>query len=241
MLGPPKPRRLDAPVAVSLEDLVPRDDFYRHLEARLDPGFVREWARERYAERGRPSVDPVVFFKLQLVMFFEGLRSERQLLRVVADRLSLRWYLEYDLAEPLPDHSSLTRIRERYEVAVVRRCVAVIVARCSAAGLVGGGERSVDVTKVAANVARASLINRHGRGTTGDAAGSGRAPGPRSRSAGWAGPTRWVPCRRAEPEGPGGSLGGQRASARPWADPTTTATRRPGRATSKRGGRFATQ
>ena len=62
MLGPPKPRRLDEPIAVSLEDLVPQDHFYRHLEARLDLAFVREWARELYAERGRPSIDPVVFF-----------------------------------------------------------------------------------------------------------------------------------------------------------------------------------
>jgi hypothetical protein len=61
-------------------------------------------------------VDPVVFFKLQLVMFFEDLRSERQLMRAVADRLSLRWYLGYDLHEPLPDHSSLTRIRERFYI-----------------------------------------------------------------------------------------------------------------------------
>ena len=45
MLGPPKPRRLDAPIAVSLEDLIPRDHFHRHLQATLDLGFVREWAR----------------------------------------------------------------------------------------------------------------------------------------------------------------------------------------------------
>src|SRR5688500_14793904 len=99
---------------VSLEDLVPANNFYRHLEATLDLSFVRAWVRERYADRGRPSIDPVVFFKLQLVLFFEGLRSERQLMQVVADRLSLRWYLGYDLTEPLPDHSSLTRIRGRY-------------------------------------------------------------------------------------------------------------------------------
>ena len=42
---------------------------------------------------------------------FEDLRSERQLVRVVCDCLSLRWYLVYDLNEPLPDHSSLNRIR----------------------------------------------------------------------------------------------------------------------------------
>ena len=65
MLGPPKPRRLDEPIAVSLEDLIPADHFYRHLEAKLDLSFVRDWVNELYAERGRPSIDPVVFFKLQ--------------------------------------------------------------------------------------------------------------------------------------------------------------------------------
>src|SRR5215213_3479621 len=93
---------------VTLEDLVPPDSFYRHLDRSLDLGFVRELVREAYADIGRPSIDPVVFFKLQLILFFEGIRSERQLMHVVADRLILRWYLSYDLNEPLPDRSSLT-------------------------------------------------------------------------------------------------------------------------------------
>ena len=95
MLGPPKPRRLDTPIAVSLEDLVPADNFYRHLETKLDLGFVREWTRELYADRGRPSIDPVVFFKLQLVLFFEGIRSERQLVATASLNLAHRWYLGY--------------------------------------------------------------------------------------------------------------------------------------------------
>ena len=111
MLGPPKPRRVDQPVTASLEVLVPADNFDRHLEAKLDLGVVRNGVGELYADRGRPGIDPVVFFKPQLVMFFEGICSERQLLRVVADRLSLRWYLGDGLREPLPDHSRLTRIR----------------------------------------------------------------------------------------------------------------------------------
>src|SRR5579885_1342617 len=121
MLGSEKARRLDHSVVVSLEALVPPDNFYRQLEAKLDLGFVRPMVGDKYAERGRPSIDPVVFFKLQLVMFFEGLRSERQLMRHAADRLSVRWYLGYDLDEELPDHSSLTRIRNRYGVQIFRR------------------------------------------------------------------------------------------------------------------------
>src|SRR6266496_5464568 len=64
-------------IHVSLEELVPQDHFYRHLERTLDLSFVREFVQETYAGRGRPSIDPIVFFKLQLVMFFEDIRSER--------------------------------------------------------------------------------------------------------------------------------------------------------------------
>src|SRR5215472_4830039 len=80
-------------IHVSLEELVPQDHFYRHLERTLDLSFVREFVQKNYASGGRPSIDPLVFFKLQLVMFFEDIRSERLLMRHAADRLSIRWYL----------------------------------------------------------------------------------------------------------------------------------------------------
>jgi len=79
------------------------------MEWRLDLSFVRESVAPLYAKTGMPSVDPEVFFKPQLVLFFEGLRSERRLMEIVADRLSIRWYLGYDLHESLPDHSSPNR------------------------------------------------------------------------------------------------------------------------------------
>jgi hypothetical protein len=61
VLGRAKPRRVDEPIAVSLEALVPADRYCRHLEAQLDLSFVRAWVVDRYAERGRRSIDPVVF------------------------------------------------------------------------------------------------------------------------------------------------------------------------------------
>jgi transposase len=125
---------------VSLEELVPHDHFYRHLERTLDLSFVRDFVQQTYAGMGRPSVGPVVFFKLQLVMFFEGIRSERQLMCHAADRLSIRWFLGYDLGEPLPDHSSLTRIRERYGVDIFRRFFDAIVEHCQQEKLVWGRE-----------------------------------------------------------------------------------------------------
>ncbi len=159
MMG--KKERSFAPlVNMSLEDLVPADHFYRRLERTLDLSFVREFVQETYAGGGRPSIDPVVFFKLQLVMFFEGIRSERLLMRHADDRLSVRWYVGYDLDEPLPDHSSLTRIRTRYGVELFRRFFEAIVDQCQQAGLVWGKELYVDATKVNANASMESVKPR---------------------------------------------------------------------------------
>ena len=160
MLGPTKPRRLDQPIAVSLEQLVSRNHFYRHLEAKLDLSFVRAWTRERYAERGWPSVDPVIFFKLQLVMFFEGIRSERKLIETASLNLAHRWYLGYALDEALPDHSSLTRIWQRLGIGLFERFFEQIIDSCQEAGLVWGREVYVDATKVEANASLDSLVPR---------------------------------------------------------------------------------
>jgi len=70
-----KPRSFHPIEALTLEDLVPRDHFYRHLDRNLDPSFVRPLVAECSAAGGRPSIDPdarrVLLVKLQFVLFFE--------------------------------------------------------------------------------------------------------------------------------------------------------------------------
>jgi transposase len=63
MLGPVKSRDVDHLVLVSLGALVPKDNIYRQLDRTLDLSFVRDWVKDCYADGGRPSIDPVVFFK----------------------------------------------------------------------------------------------------------------------------------------------------------------------------------
>ena len=145
---------------LSIETLVPADHFYRHLEAKLDLGFVRAWVRDLDADRGRPSIDPVVFFTLQLVMFFEGIRSERKLIETASLNLAHRWYLGYALDEALPDHSSLTRIRQRLGIEVFERFFERVVDLCQQVGLVWGREFYFDATKVEANAGIPSLVPR---------------------------------------------------------------------------------
>ncbi len=152
MLGPAKPRRLDQPIAVSLEDLVPADHFYRHLEAKLDLSFVRDWTRQCYADRGRPSIDPVVFFKLQFVMFFEGIRSERKLIETA--RLTRRSQSRGSLtaststrARAKPSSRGSQSRRPSRQPASRRRCWATVppcstVMRASASPAATGASRS---------------------------------------------------------------------------------------------------
>jgi transposase len=147
-------------VLISIESFVPKDHFYRHLHRVLDLSFVRDLAADCYATGGRPSIDPEVFFRLQLIMFFSGIRSERQLMEQVSYNLAMRWYAGYNLDESLPDHSSLSRIRARLGLQFFRRFFDVITAQCVQAGLVWGEELIFDATKVRANAARDSLVPR---------------------------------------------------------------------------------
>ena len=82
MLGKKERHFSPLPQDASLEEHVPEDNFYRRLEGALDLSFVRDLVAPLYARGARPSVDPVFFFRLQLVLFIEDLRSERELVRV---------------------------------------------------------------------------------------------------------------------------------------------------------------
>ena len=145
---------------IRLDELVPPDNFYRHVEQTLDLSFVRDLVKTHYSPIGRPSIDPVVFFKLQLIMFFEGIRSERQLMETVNLNLAHRWYLGYDLDEDVPNHSSLSKIRERYGLDLFQRFFEHIVELCIEAGLVWGEELYFDGTKIRANAALDGMIPR---------------------------------------------------------------------------------
>jgi len=145
---------------VSLESLVPKDNFYRQVERCLDLSFVRELVQDLYSDIGRPSIDQEVFFKLQLIAFFEGVHSERRLMDNVKLNLAYRWYIGYDLHEAVPDHSSLTKIRERFGMETFQKFFEHIVELCIEAGLVWGEELYFDSTKVNANAAIDRLIPR---------------------------------------------------------------------------------
>jgi transposase len=95
-------------------------------------------------------------------MFFEGLPSERQLIEQASLNLACRWDLGYHLDEALPDHSSLTRIRDRLGREIFQRFFERVVQLCNAASLIWGKELFFDATRVRANADIDSLAPRLG-------------------------------------------------------------------------------
>ncbi len=101
--------------SIDLESFVEEDHFLRRIERILDLSFIRELTAPRYAaEQGRPSIDPEVFFRMQLVAYFYGIEKDRRLCEEVRYNLAYRWFCRLSLVDDVPDHSSLTRIRDRY-------------------------------------------------------------------------------------------------------------------------------
>ena len=136
---------------LSLEDMVAEDNFYRLLEKILDINFVYKECEPLYGKTGNKSIDPVVFFKINLYGFFENIISDRQLVRRISDSLAARLYLGYDLDEELPWHSTISRTRALMPEKLFEGIFNKVLKMCSDAGLIEGSHQSIDSTLVRAN------------------------------------------------------------------------------------------
>lgn len=138
--------------------------FYQALEALLRAnGFDRFVEREcepYYAESGRPSLPPGVYFRCLLVGYFEGIDSERGIAWRIADSLSLREFLGLGLSKAPPDHSTISRNRRRLDVEVHHRVFTWVLTRLAAEGLLAGKTIGVDATTLEANAALRTLVKR---------------------------------------------------------------------------------
>jgi transposase len=117
----------------------PGHPFYQKLNQVLREqgfgAFVEERCRPFYAEDGRPSVPPAVYFKMLMIGYFEGLDSERGIAWRCQDSLSLRVFLGYSLNEATPEHSSLSRIRHRIDLETHKEVFTWVLEVLAQAGL----------------------------------------------------------------------------------------------------------
>jgi len=139
--------------------------FYRKLnqllsEAEFDP-FIEQLCEPYYHEKaGRPGIPPGIYFRMLLVGYFEGIGSQRGIAWRCADSLSIRDFLGVPLSEETPDHSSLTRIRDRLPVEIHLAAFQFVLEMADSRGLLKGKTVAVDATTLEANAAMKSIIRR---------------------------------------------------------------------------------
>jgi transposase len=142
----------------------PRRVFYERLNRLLvDAGcdlFVEDLVKEYYAENGRPGVAPGVYFWMLFVGYFEGIDSQRGIAWRCAYSLSLRSFLGLDLTEKSPDHSSPTRIRDRYPIGIADEVFAFVLGMARERKLISGAQVGVDATLLEANPAMKLIVRR---------------------------------------------------------------------------------
>lgn len=147
--------------AGSLRDLVPGDHVLARVGRVLDLSWLRAEVADLYSpDNGRPGIDPEAALRLMLAGFLLGIVHDRRLMREAAVNVAIRWFAGYGLTERLPDHSSLTRIRQRWGELRFRRVFERTVPACLAAKVAKGEVVHVDASLIRADVSWEALAKR---------------------------------------------------------------------------------
>ena len=142
------------------------EELNRVLEAAGFDAFVEGLCAAFYADRlGRPSLRPGRYFRMLFIGYFEGLSSERGIAWRVSDSLGLRAFLDLDVTEATPNHSTLSRTRRLIDVETHVAVFTWVLERLAQAGLVKGKTVGVDATTLEANAAMRSIKRRDTGGT----------------------------------------------------------------------------
>jgi transposase len=131
---------------VNLDKRVRSDHPLRRINEVLDLSFVRGQVAHTYGRRGNKSVPPEVILRMMLLLFLEDIKSERELMRIIPERLDYLWFLGYGLDDEIPDHSVLSKARKRWGKEVFLSLFSRVVHQCVEAGLVGGSKIHVDAS-----------------------------------------------------------------------------------------------
>jgi transposase len=127
-----------------LSERIPEDNFYKRLKESIDLGYLRPLTKGYYGIEGHKSIDPVVFFKLMLVGYLDGICSDRKIIEQSSLRMDVLYFLGYDIDEALPWHSTLSRTRKLLGEDVFLSFFRGILRECVEKGLVDGRTQAVD-------------------------------------------------------------------------------------------------
>lgn len=147
--------------AGSLRDLIPDEHVLARVARVLDLSWLKGEVADLYCpDNGRPGIAPETAVRLMLAGFLVGIVHDRRLMREAAVNIAMRWFCGFGLTERLPDHSSLTRIRQRWGEQRFRRIFERTVAACVAAGIAKGEVVHLDASLIRADVSWEALSSR---------------------------------------------------------------------------------
>jgi transposase len=142
---------------ITLEQLVPQDNFYRLLKAAIALEWLYKATTKYYGSEGQESIDPVVFFKICLIGYINNISSDRKLIEYCSDSLGIRLFLGYDIDESLPWHSTISRTRQLYGEEVFKQLFEQVFEKCMESGMIAGHTQAVDGAFLKANASKDSL------------------------------------------------------------------------------------
>ncbi len=145
---------------IDYEALIPRQHLLRKIDRVLDLSFLSELTAPLYSKMGRPSIDPIVFVRMTLLSYLYNIDSDRRLCEEVGFNLAYRWFSRLSLKDPVPEHSSFTRIRDRLGEETYGKIFLAVLEQCRKAGLVKAESVMMDGSIIRAN---ASIYNMEER------------------------------------------------------------------------------
>ncbi|WP_257670772.1 transposase [Parapedobacter tibetensis] len=131
-----------------LSEHVPEHNFYRRLKTAISLDFLYPLTKGFYGSSGQKSIDPVVFFKLCLVGYLENIVSDRKLMEHCSMRLDILYFLDHDMDEQLPWHSTISRTRQLFPEAIFEEVFTKVFELCVSAGMVSGHTQAIDSAPV---------------------------------------------------------------------------------------------
>ena len=166
MIGTQDRWQEDLFVAGPLSQLIPEDHILKQVDKVIDLSWLRGEVSDTYNEAmGRPSIDPESALRLMLAGYFQGIVHDRKLMREAQVNLAIRWFAGFRLDETLPEHSSLTKIRQRWGPERFKKIFQKTVQMCIDAELVNGETVHIDSTLIRADVSWESLTTEYAEKT----------------------------------------------------------------------------
>ena len=143
----------------NLDKRIRSDHPLRKIQEKIDFDFIYEKVQDAYGNNGNVSVPPPVILKMMLLLVLYNVRSERELMDTIPERLDWLWFLGYDLEDDIPNHSVLSKARARWGVAAFKEFFERIVWQCVEAGLVDGSKIFVDASLMDADASNNSVVD----------------------------------------------------------------------------------